>query len=105
MKCLEESGESLVSMNDYMQKRYQIGDPKGDSQKENFLKEVPIFKQVGCTEEFLDFLGHHLEDRMYLPGMRVIDEALPDDKCMYIITSGAVKVCKEGHQVATLGTG
>jgi len=105
MKCLEESGESLVSMNDYMQKRYQIGDPKGDSQKENFLKEVPIFKQVGCTEEFLDFLGHHLEDRMYLPGMRIIDEALPDDKCMYIITSGAAEVCKGGHQVATLGTG
>jgi len=101
LRSLEEHGECLKSMASFFEKRYNT-DMKDNALK---LKDVKLFKEVGCSEDFLDFLAKHLEDRMYLSGMKIIDENLPDDKCMYLITSGSVKVTIKGVETACLGPG
>eukprot|EP00443_Scrippsiella_acuminata_P050492 CAMPEP_0115468828 /NCGR_PEP_ID=MMETSP0271-20121206/51160_1 /TAXON_ID=71861 /ORGANISM="Scrippsiella trochoidea, Strain CCMP3099" /LENGTH=980 /DNA_ID=CAMNT_0002895897 /DNA_START=81 /DNA_END=3021 /DNA_ORIENTATION=- len=59
----------------------------------------------GLQQPFLDFLAQHLEDRMFLAGQKIIDEANTDDRCMYIIGQGTVQVVKAGVEVALLSSG
>mmetsp|Transcript_100022 Transcript_100022/g.173584 ORF Transcript_100022/g.173584 Transcript_100022/m.173584 type:complete len:1371 (+) Transcript_100022:74-4186(+) len=102
LRSLEEHGESLSSMAHFFEQRYSEGQGQTPTSK---LREVPIFREVGCKEDFLDFLGQHLEDRMYIQGQKIIDERMPDDRCMYIIGNGSVTVLKNDVEVARLSSG
>lgn len=42
---------------------------------------------------------------MFLTGQRIIEERLPDDRCMYLLSSGSVTVHKGGVEVASLSAG
>lgn len=105
LRTLEETGEALHEMKAFFQKRYSSGIDKLPAVALQQLFEISIFREVGCSEDFLAFLGEHLEDRIYLRGQTIINEDLPEDKCMYLIGHGSVKVKKEGHEVATLSDG
>jgi CRP-like cAMP-binding protein len=102
----------LRSLNDYgeclqlMSKTFEGFSPQL-SVKDNAskLKKVSLFKEAECSEDFLEYLAEHLEDRMYLKGMRIIDENHPGDRCMYFISSGSAKKIVDGVEVATLAPG
>lgn len=103
MKALEDHGESLQlqRMDAFLERRYD----NSQMQPLQKLKEVQIFKEVGCGEAFLDFLAQHLEDRMYLAGQKIIDENNSEDRCMYILSSGSAKVLKGATEVSSLSSG
>merc|ERR1719506_2602056 len=68
------------------------------------LAEIDMFKNAGCSKDFLDFLAGHLEGVVLLGGQNVVDENR-DDKSMYFLTHGTVKVVKDGVEVARMQSG
>jgi CRP-like cAMP-binding protein len=70
------------------------------------LHDVTIFKEVGCSTKFLEFLAQHLEERIFLQGQRIVDESAEnDDRCMYFIGQGQCVVHIQGKKVAELRDG
>lgn len=104
LKTLQSNSESLQmeQMRGFFENRYK---DNHRAPPKKVLQEVKIFKEVGCSDSFLDFLAQHLEDRIFLSGQKIIDETVPDDRCMYLLAQGLVKVLKENKEVATLTSG
>eukprot|EP00929_Paragymnodinium_shiwhaense_P009443 TRINITY_DN11361_c0_g1_i1.p1 TRINITY_DN11361_c0_g1~~TRINITY_DN11361_c0_g1_i1.p1 ORF type:complete len:1357 (+),score=337.85 TRINITY_DN11361_c0_g1_i1:163-4233(+) len=71
----------------------------------NLLKEKSIFQTAGCIESFLNMLCATLQDKVYMKGQTVIHENNADDRCMYMLNRGHVKVTKQGKEVAMLEDG
>jgi len=69
------------------------------------LSNVPLFKELNCAEEFLDFLASHLEERVFMASQRMVIEDVPDDCAMYIIMEGTAIASKGADKVASMGRG
>mmetsp|Transcript_40815 Transcript_40815/g.75939 ORF Transcript_40815/g.75939 Transcript_40815/m.75939 type:complete len:1164 (-) Transcript_40815:27-3518(-) len=97
LQKLQDHGESLhlQDMSKFMAERYD----KAIKAPTVALREVKLFQQVGCSNEFLDFVAQHLEDRVYLAGQKILDEHSPEDKCMYLLGHGIASVMKHGMKV------
>jgi CRP-like cAMP-binding protein len=68
------------------------------------VQQIAIFRDSGCTEEFLTFLSQHLEERIYIAGQTIIEEGA-EDACMYILAQGSVSVKVKNHEIAQLTSG
>mmetsp|Transcript_92851 Transcript_92851/g.144822 ORF Transcript_92851/g.144822 Transcript_92851/m.144822 type:complete len:1082 (+) Transcript_92851:127-3372(+) len=106
MRYLDEHHESLESdvLSDFLHRRYH-GSSLTPQPMLQTMKEIEIFKEVGCGADFLEFLADNLEDRMFLAGQRIIDENVADDRCMYILGRGKARVMKADVEVAVLTSG
>eukprot|EP00929_Paragymnodinium_shiwhaense_P053952 TRINITY_DN27047_c0_g2_i1.p1 TRINITY_DN27047_c0_g2~~TRINITY_DN27047_c0_g2_i1.p1 ORF type:complete len:1031 (-),score=251.33 TRINITY_DN27047_c0_g2_i1:105-3197(-) len=69
------------------------------------LGEAKMFKEVGCSDKFLKFLGECLEDRLFIKGQCIIAEGASDDRSMYILSQGHVSVVTNGVEVTRLSDG
>lgn len=69
------------------------------------LKEAAIFRNAGCSTEFLEFLSAHLEVRLHLSGSTLCEEGCADDRGMSLLCRGTAMVIKEGQEVALLTAG
>ena len=74
-----------------------MADPKVER-----LAKVPLFSKLGKGE--LQFLATQVDDVSLKPGQRLITEGQPTE-AFYILTSGTVKVERQGKPTATLGPG
>lgn len=110
LKILEECHESL-HMDKMSRVLDQWGRGSGDKQSvamattSKTLQEVDIFKQLGCSSQFLDFLAGSLEERIYLQGQKIIIEDTVDDSSAYILNWGTVKVLQGGREIGQLESG
>jgi len=110
-KLLDEGQESIQTsqLMQFILERY-TGASDGPSVEPlrpalELFQQVRVFKDIGCSSDFLEFLTQHLEDQLFLKGQKIIDENNPDDRCMYLINRGKAKVIKNGVDVAVLHSG
>lgn len=101
--ALEEHQEALHAddMGSFLAERYKT---PASTSAAKVLHNVPLFKEVGCEIAFLDFLAKHLQSRMFLSGQKIIEQG-GDDRCMYLLNQGIVRVVVGGGEVATLKNG
>lgn len=70
------------------------------------LGKVKIFRDVGCSQDFLDFCADHMEERVFLASQTIADENHAKSQyCMYLLRMGTASVTKAGEQIATLKSG
>lgn len=82
----------------------RITDVSLKEKRDHCLKEVSLFKQADCSEEFLAFLSDNLQGIILLQGQMIVDEN-SEDTAMYFLTHGSVQVVKKGVKVARLREG
>jgi len=104
-------GLSFTNLAEFMKDRYDgelPGEPVADGEmdfkdkRESHLAELKCFSEMGCSESFLHFLSDSMEERVFLAGQKVVDEANHDDKSMYLLVKGTVLVMKDDCQLAEL---
>eukprot|EP00929_Paragymnodinium_shiwhaense_P087058 TRINITY_DN47372_c0_g2_i1.p1 TRINITY_DN47372_c0_g2~~TRINITY_DN47372_c0_g2_i1.p1 ORF type:complete len:1305 (-),score=288.90 TRINITY_DN47372_c0_g2_i1:92-4006(-) len=108
VRCLEMHHTSLDSkkMMAFLEARYNVESAAKRQPPMQLLKEVKIFKQVGCSDEFLDCLAEKLVTLMYLGGQVIVREGEKvDNKSMYVISSGRAAVMQGDKAVAHLQPG
>lgn len=103
LKELETHSQGLETqhMSKFLDSRYKGAD--GGQQRE--LKEVKIFKDLNCSDEFLSCVAALFAGRMFLRDQKIVSEGTSDDRCMYIIASGNASVLKGTEKVSTLSSG
>lgn len=113
LKLLEEKDDSLEieHLMQFLQGRYKDTLLSSRSPTKN-LQDIHIFKEVDCSNNFMEYLASHLQERLFLPGQSVVQEGLEDkDRSMYIVSAGKLQVWKamsestEPAHVATLHQG
>jgi CRP-like cAMP-binding protein len=103
LKMLEEHNEHI-----HIEKLSSVLDDGSDGHATtslHSLQEIGIFKQLGCSTEFLDFLAQSLEDRVFLCGQKIVQENTSDDSNMYILTRGTAQVMQGGVEVNCIESG
>merc|ERR1719356_905538 len=71
----------------------------------SLLREAELLKSAKCSDGFLQYLAQNLESRVFIAGHAIFQEDALDDRCMYILGSGHVRVLQQGHQALKMGPG
>lgn len=105
LKLLQEKPEAvdLQPMFEFAQTR--INGTPGSGPLNKCLKDVRLFQELRCGEEFLDFLASHMQERIFISGQRIVTEGSSEDRCMYILDRGNARVYKGDMLVTTLEPG
>jgi len=69
------------------------------------LGHLPLFQELSCSEDFLDFLASHLEEKVFLASQKIVVEDTPDDGSMYVIMEGNASAYKAGEKVSSITEG
>lgn len=104
LKILEDHSER-VQLENMAGVFDQLNNEEAMTSSLHSLQEVGIFKQLGCSAEFLDFLAQSLEDRVYLCGQKICQENTSDDTNMYILTRGTARVLQGDVEINRMESG
>ncbi|CAK0816358.1 unnamed protein product, partial [Prorocentrum cordatum] len=71
----------------------------------SLLREAELLRSAQCSDAFLQYLAQNLESKVFIAGHAIFQEDTVDDRSMYIIGSGHVRVLRKGSEAWKMGPG